>query len=248
MENFFHDQGITIVTIQPEFIPTEPSVQLSASSKCLFECQSVECAPKTCCSTDNLDSVVVDTDKKKKCKHKYLKNAIKGDQSKSTADKKCHSMLSLNVASLSNLAKLKGVSATELMKKSISESHVNGMSMNPSGRDGKRLSDASLTESCTSECDENDLCTTMVENNVQNEIDKGTVPEKYRENYAKKLEAEAKSKGDSRNEQSGLLKTDESSTTDAGGMLTKNTEPMVAVEEVAVEDVVDNKDTETTRI
>lgn len=153
-------------------------------------------------------------------------------------------MLSLNVASLSNLGKLNGVNASELMKKSISESHVNNMSMNPNGRGGKRVSDASLTESCTSECDESEVDAGQPVEIAQSAIGNGAVPDKYRENYAKKLEAEARSKGDdnSRNEQNGLLKTDDGSMTDAGALMTSQEGLGVAVEGAA------DGTSETTRI
>lgn len=191
MENFFHDQGITIVTIQPEFIPSTVSADLSASTKCLFECQSIECAPKTCCSTDNLASVVVDKPKKK-CKHKYLKKTIKVDKSKS--DKKCHSFLSLNVVSLSSLGKLNGSTAHDVIKKSISESHVDNMSLNPNGREDKRRSESSLTESCTSDCENSDAAFEANTLAAPNTCDNGeqAVPEIYKANFAKKIEAEAK--------------------------------------------------------
>lgn len=244
LESFFHDQGITIVTIQPEFIPTTPSASLTDSSKCLFECQSLECAPKTCCSTENLlEAVIIDGKKEKKCKHKkYLKAAThKADKS---SDKKCHSFQSLNVASLTNLRQSNGtatVSAND-MKKSISESHVADLSMNPNGRDGKRMSEASLTESCTSDCESRDGMTVAVVAKgsttevaqrpsscivVSTTVDgassvteaaaavacAATVPEKYRANYAKKLEEESKRKNasDSRDgEANGLLNSSSS--------------------------------------
>lgn len=205
LENFFHEQGITIVTIQPEFNPTEPSITPSSSNRCLFECQNLECSPKTCCSTDNLDTVVVDTSAKaKKCKHKYLKPVINAENSKTTTDKKCHSFLSLNVASLSNAPKSNSTATHDALKKSISESHVDSINMNPNGRVGKRLSDTSLTESCTSECDENVL------SEAQNRYD-DTIPDKYMSNYVKKLEAETRNstKG---HEEKGLLNAEVSLT------------------------------------
>lgn len=107
---FFHDQGIQIVTIQPEFQLT--SDKQDSSTKCLIGCQSVDCAPKTCCSTDELDTIVVKDSKKKKSK--------KSEES----SKKAHSLLSLNVTSLSKLNgthnKL-NISTPEIITKSISE-------------------------------------------------------------------------------------------------------------------------------
>lgn len=85
--------------------------EANSLSECLIGCQSLECAPKTCCSTNDLNAIVVDNSKCKKRKHH-----------KSKAEKKSTSMLSLNVASLS---KLRIISAsTQDMKKSVSESHV----------------------------------------------------------------------------------------------------------------------------
>lgn len=225
------------MTIQPEFIPVTPSASvasLTASSRCLVECQSLECAPKTCCSTDNLlEAVVIDNKKQKKCKHKkYLKKAValKGPDG-SESKQKCRSFLSLNVTSLTNLVKLgggKSVSTTASsndMKKSISESHVADLSMDPNGgrRGGsKRFSDASLTESCTSECEQDDcgdgdsgmasvpLSSVDTNLNVHEVTTMATIatappaiklhsdeiPEKFRTNFAKKLEAENKAKND----------------------------------------------------
>lgn len=112
--SFFHAQGITIVTIQPEFKTKdtpEATNEANSLSECLFGCQSLDCAPKTCCSTNDLNAIVVDNSKRKKKKYQ-----------KSKAGKKSTSMLSLNVASLS---KLQIISAsTQDMKKSVSESHV----------------------------------------------------------------------------------------------------------------------------
>lgn len=131
------------------------------------------------------------------------------------------------------------------------------MSMNPSGRDGKRLSEASLTESCTSDCENYGLCdadvvagldasTPVAAGIVKEEVkhhnsceepatiptatassvtaiiitaaDTDVVPEKYRANYAKKLEAESKKKSSSKlndSEANGLLNSsgDDESTT-----------------------------------
>lgn len=136
---------------------------------------------------------------KKKCKHKYLKNTIKVDKSKS--DKKCHSFLSLNVVSLSSLGKLNGSTAHDVIKKSISESHVDNMSSNPNGREDKRRSESSLTESCTSDCEISDAAfeantaNTLAEQDTtfdSGEQAEQAVPETYKANFAKKIEAEAK--------------------------------------------------------
>lgn len=111
--SFFHGQGITIVTIQPEFNTKSANDQkTNALVECLIGCQSIECAPKTCCSTNDLDAILVGADKKKQ---KCAKTA-KGDR-------KSSSMVSLNVTSLGKLRKLTG-STQDMIKKCVSESHV----------------------------------------------------------------------------------------------------------------------------
>lgn len=113
MTNFFHEQGITIVTIQPEFKHQDASSQSKSSlSQCLIGCQSVECAPKTCCSLNELDSIVTNGDGKPK-EHKHKK--AKGN-------KGTGSLLSLNVSSLAKFRK--SALASDGMKKSVSETHV----------------------------------------------------------------------------------------------------------------------------
>ncbi|XP_031631004.1 zinc transporter 1 [Contarinia nasturtii] len=118
--NFFHAQGITIVTIQPEFktkTPNDPNSNKCGKlllQECLIGCQSIECAPKTCCSKSDLDAILIgDADKKSK------------KSRKSKTDRKSNSMLSLNVTSLEKLRKF--ASSTDVMKKSVSESHVTQM-------------------------------------------------------------------------------------------------------------------------
>lgn len=112
--NFFHEQGITIVTIQPEFKHQDASSQSKSSlSQCLIGCQSVECAPKTCCSLNELDSIVTNGDGKPK-EQRYRK--AKG--SKATG-----SLLSLNVSSLAKFRK-SALAGGDGMKKSVSETHV----------------------------------------------------------------------------------------------------------------------------
>lgn len=117
--NFFHAQGITIVTIQPEF-NTKSTDDTKNKDKtgllqpeCLIGCQSIECAPKTCCSTNDLDAILIDgCDKKKKKLNKPSKT-----------DRKSSSMLSLNVSSLIKSRKFTE-STQDVIKKSVSESHV----------------------------------------------------------------------------------------------------------------------------
>lgn len=111
--NFFHAQGITIVTIQPEFKTKSRNANDNMSlAQCLIGCQSLECAPKTCCSTTDLE-VLIDSDEKLQRKSKKSK----------MYHRKSSSMLSLNVTSLVKLRKLTG-STQDIIKKSVSESHV----------------------------------------------------------------------------------------------------------------------------
>lgn len=110
--NFFHAQGITIVTIQPEFgtKASNGTNENIAMAQCLIGCQSLECAPKTCCSTTDLDTILIDDMQQKSKKSKVH-------------HRKSSSMLSLNVTSLAKLRKLSG-STQDIIKKSVSESHV----------------------------------------------------------------------------------------------------------------------------
>lgn len=114
---FFQNQGITIVTIQPEFKEksNDETKDNSSLTQCLIGCHQI-CAPKTCCSTNNLDTIVVN-DGKQKCKYQKPK-----------AGKKSNSILSLNVSSLSKLRKLTA-SSQEIIKKSVSESQVGQMNV-----------------------------------------------------------------------------------------------------------------------
>lgn len=112
--NFFHDQGITIVTIQPEF--QEKSMDKKGSkislNQCLIGCQSVECAPKTCCSINDLDTIITSDAASKRLKFNKSKN-----------QNKSNSLLSLNVTSLTKFRKMTE-SAPDIAKMSISESHM----------------------------------------------------------------------------------------------------------------------------
>lgn len=85
-------------------------------NECLIGCQSIECAPKTCCSTTDLDSILIDGDQMKKSKY-----------SKSKSGKKSNSLLSLNVSALIKFRKMTG-STPDIIKKSVSESHVGQIS------------------------------------------------------------------------------------------------------------------------
>lgn len=128
---FFHDQGITIVTIQPEFNVKSIDGKSSTStlSECLIGCQSIECAPKTCCSVNSLSGIVTESPPKR-TKYQKSKNS-----------KKSSSLLSLNVMSLAKMKKMNG-SKSEILKKSVSESHV-GQIQSESDRSLAHSSDAS---------------------------------------------------------------------------------------------------------
>lgn len=112
--NFFHDQGITIVTIQPEFqLKSRDKNESNLSlNQCLIGCQSVECAPKTCCSTNDLDTIITGDAPSKQLEYK-----------KSKYSDKSNSLMSLNVPSLTKFRKMTG-STPDIIKKSVSESQV----------------------------------------------------------------------------------------------------------------------------
>lgn len=130
VESFFHAQGITIVTIQPEFSTKSSSDNEKGSGslkQCLIGCQSIECAPKTCCSTNDLDAILVGDGKKKRKSKKV------------TSDRKSNSMVSLNVSSLAKLRKFTG-STPDIIKKSVSESHVTQMCSSDDSTDSQKTS------------------------------------------------------------------------------------------------------------
>ncbi|XP_002069019.2 zinc transporter 1 [Drosophila willistoni] len=54
VRNYFHEQGIGAVTIQPEFYPST-NKNASASLECLMQCQAAECAEKVCCRDSRTD-------------------------------------------------------------------------------------------------------------------------------------------------------------------------------------------------
>lgn len=139
--HFFYNQGITIVTIQPEFkVKSTDDKQINGTSivQCLMGCQSVECAPKTCCSTHDLQLILSHNGENGGDSEAKLKKSSKKRRS-AKADAKSSSMLSLNVASLMKLRRFTG-STQNVLKKSASESHVkpidddsgDGESSNPS--------------------------------------------------------------------------------------------------------------------
>lgn len=54
VRGYFHEQGITEVTIQPEFYPST-NKNASASLECLMQCQAAECIEKVCCRDSRSD-------------------------------------------------------------------------------------------------------------------------------------------------------------------------------------------------
>ncbi|KAL7731685.1 hypothetical protein ACLKA6_000973 [Drosophila palustris] len=54
VRGYFHEQGITKVTIQPEFYPAT-NKNASASLECLMQCQAAECIEKVCCRDSRSD-------------------------------------------------------------------------------------------------------------------------------------------------------------------------------------------------
>lgn len=54
VRGYFHEQGITEVTIQPEFYPVT-NKNASASLECLMQCQAAECMEKVCCRDSRSD-------------------------------------------------------------------------------------------------------------------------------------------------------------------------------------------------
>lgn len=54
VRGYFHEQGITEVTIQPEFYPVT-NKNASASLECLMQCQAAECMEKVCCRDSRTD-------------------------------------------------------------------------------------------------------------------------------------------------------------------------------------------------
>lgn len=82
-------------------------------NQCLIGCQSVECAPKTCCSTNELDVIVINKDA----------SPQEINTKKSQNRNKSNSLMSLNVSSLTKCRKITG-SASDMGRRCTSESHV----------------------------------------------------------------------------------------------------------------------------
>lgn len=117
--SFFHAQGITIVTIQPEFKTNTTDAESKTGSKnllteCLIGCQSNECLSKTCCSTNDLHVINID-------------DSNNGNVKSAPGSKKSTSLASLNLPALPNSKRITG-STQSVIKKSVSESHVGNAS------------------------------------------------------------------------------------------------------------------------
>lgn len=128
--DFFHNQGIIIVTIQPEFKAksvNDKRINGMPILQCLMGCQSLECAPKTCCSTNDLQLILAQNGEEvingiAGCDAK-LQKGFKTPKKDKESDGKSRSLLSLNVTSLMKLRRFAG-STQDIIKKSASESHV----------------------------------------------------------------------------------------------------------------------------
>lgn len=136
--NFFYNQGITIVTIQPEFKVksdddddnNDKQIHGMSFVQCLMGCQSLECAPKTCCSTNDLQLISSHDGENGNVGDGKLGKAAAASAAvaaaKTTKEKsggKSRSLLSLNVTSLMKLRRFTG-STQDIMKKCASESQV----------------------------------------------------------------------------------------------------------------------------
>lgn len=161
--NFFHDQGITIVTIQPEFkAKNDESKEIDSLKQCLISCQNLECAPKTCCSTTDLDTILIDGEKKKTKTGKYQK---------SKSSKKSSSLLSLNVMSLSKSRKLTG-SAQDVIKKSVSETHVGQLTSDESST--SQNTSANVSNAPSETLNSNEIMHKSIEELKEQELDEET--------------------------------------------------------------------------
>lgn len=152
--NFFYNQGITIVTIQPEFkAKSNGDKVLNGMSvvQCLIGCQSLECAPKTCCSTNDLQMISSHDGSSSEETARVAHDRKLRKTTKATKDKtatKSRSLLSLNVTSLMKLRRFAG-STEDIMKKSASESHVPQMDDSDGGCGGGDSKSPSSTASTT---------------------------------------------------------------------------------------------------
>lgn len=154
------------MTIQPEFTTNmETGIESKTSSNnmltCLIGCQSDDCLSKTCCSTNDLNSIVINNDN----------DNCKSTKSNKLADatKKSASMVSLNASSLIKLRQTTNEQIQPTIRKSVSESHVDdavsGLSTNSIAED----EDQSNTSLANENCDQNKLTALSSSNTRHNE-------------------------------------------------------------------------------
>ncbi|XP_022164306.1 zinc transporter 1 isoform X2 [Myzus persicae] len=58
--NFFHENGILEVTIQPEFFKDDQNIQMVPEygmGQCLVQCNNIECFDRNCCEPDDIESI-----------------------------------------------------------------------------------------------------------------------------------------------------------------------------------------------
>lgn len=58
--NFFHENGILEVTIQPEFFKDEQNIQLVPEygmGQCLVQCNTNECFERICCDPSDIEPI-----------------------------------------------------------------------------------------------------------------------------------------------------------------------------------------------
>jgi len=58
--NFFHENGITEVTIQPEFFKDDQNIQLVPEygmGQCLVQCSTQECLERNCCEPNDIEMI-----------------------------------------------------------------------------------------------------------------------------------------------------------------------------------------------
>lgn len=170
--NFFYNQGITFVTIQPEFtVKSDNDKQNNGISivQCLMGCQSLECAPKTCCSTNDLQMILSHggdggaVTNNGKVKKSTKKTTAKRPKTRA-AGNKSRSLLNLNVTSLFKLRRCID-STPDGMKKSASESQVSRIGEDAVGNDDTQnpSSSASATASPPSTTNNSQLINSSID-------------------------------------------------------------------------------------
>lgn len=66
IEQFFHDSGICIVTLQPEFLMANGKIvggerpAIGDTGNCLMNCNHAECQEKACCKLDSENNLCRD--------------------------------------------------------------------------------------------------------------------------------------------------------------------------------------------